>query len=186
MCRYLLNCSAEKVIREARQAWQGHFFVSDPSVFHVVSKKEENNEIFRVHLLPPHDEWRHVFAFKADQIQRSENDTILFVYPPSSTGNHIISTALYINSSERFPTDFFIARRNEVTTNIFEVHSGYNFSNKITISNQSTDCCPTVWETTIPIFLLSGKFLIGWFSQLQKSRIEHMDSIRMSIKNKSK
>jgi len=126
----------------------------DPSVFHVVSKKEENNEIFRVHLLPPHDEWRHVFAFKADQIQRSENDTILFVYPPSSTGNHIISTALYINSSERFPTDFFIARRNEVTTNIFEVHSGYNFSNKITISNQSTDCCPTVWETTIPIFLL--------------------------------
>jgi len=140
------------------------FFVSDSSVFHVVSKKEEKNEIFRVHLLPPHDEWHHVFAFKADQIQRSENDTMFFVYPPSSTGNHIISTALYLNSSTRFPTDFFIARRNEVASNIFEAHSGSNFSNKITISNQSTDCCPTVLKTTIPVFLLPGKFLIGWFS----------------------
>lgn len=136
-------------------------------------KKEENNEIYRVHLLPPHDEWHHVFAFKADQIQRSENDTMLFVYPPSWTGNQIISTALYLDSSERFPSDFFIARRNEVTTDIFEVNSGSNFSNKITISNQSTDCCPTVWRTTIPVFLLPGKFLNGWFSLLQKHKIEH-------------
>ena len=103
-----------------------------------------------------------MFAFKADQIQRSENDTMLFVYPPSWTGNHIISTALYLNSSERFPTDFFIARRNEVTTNIFEVNSGSNFSNKIKISNQSADCCATVWRTSIPVFLLPGKFLQYW------------------------
>ena len=91
---------------------------------------------------------------------------MFYVYPPSGTGNRIISTALHLHNSERFPTDFFIARRNEVTANIFEVNSGSNFSNKITISNQSTDCCATVWRTTIPVFLLPGKLL-------QKYRIEH-------------
>ncbi|KAJ7377716.1 hypothetical protein OS493_027278 [Desmophyllum pertusum] len=126
----------------------------DLPVFYVVSTRIENNEIYRVHSLPAHDEWQHVFAFTANQSRRSDNDTMLFIYPPSRTGNRIISTALYLNNSEHFPSDFFITARNEATTDIFEVTLNSNFSNKITISNRSADCCPMVWTTAIPVFLL--------------------------------
>lgn len=126
-------------------------------MFNVVSTRQEDDEIYRVHSLPAHDQWEHMFSFKADQIPRSKNDTMFFIYPPSRTGNRIISTALFLDNTERFPSDFFIARRNQVTADIFEVSLGSNFSNKITASNQSTDCCSTVRTTATPVFLLPGK-----------------------------
>ncbi len=138
----------------------GPCFVSDLPVFHVVSSREEDDEIYRVHSLPAHDQWEHVFSFQADQIQRTENDTMLFIYPPSRTGNHIISTALFLDNTERFPSDFFIARRNQATADIYEISFGSNFSNKITVSNHSTDCCSTIWTTKIPVFLLPGKSVL--------------------------
>lgn len=130
-------------------------------MFHVVSTREENNEIYQVQSLPAHDEWLHMFSFTAGQSRRSENDTMLFIYPPSSSGIHIMSTALYLNNSDRFPNDYFFAGRNEGTTDIFEFTISSNLSNKISISNQSTDCCSTVWTNTIPVVLLSGKIALA-------------------------
>lgn len=126
-------------------------------MFHVVSTRVEDDEIFRVHSLPAHDQWEHVFSFNADQIQRNTNDTMLFIYPSSTTGKHVLSTALFLHDTDRFPSDFFIARRNKSTADIFEFSFGSNFSNKITISNQSTDCCSKLWTATMPVFLLPGK-----------------------------
>lgn len=130
-------------------------FLSAPRVFHVVSAREENTEIYRIHSLPAHDQWRNKFQFTAYQSWRSENDTMMFIYPASRNGIPIISAGLYLNDSGRFPYDFFTAKRDETTSEIFELALSSHYS-RISISNKSEDCCSTVHTTAIPVMLLPG------------------------------
>ena len=135
---------------------------SDHPVFRVMSTREDNNEIYRVHKLPAHDQWLCMFSFTTGQSRRKENNTMFFIYPPSSRfGKSIISSALYINDSDRFPNDFFIAGRNEITTDILEFITNSSMSNKITVSNQSTDCCYSARTNIIPVILLPGKLALA-------------------------
>lgn len=132
-------------------------FIADPQVFHVASSTERNSEIYRVHSIPAHDQWRHKFQFTAHQSWLSENDTMMFIYPAFNNGRPIISTVLYLKDSQRFPQDFFIAKRDEATNEIFELALSSN-SSRISISNASVDCCSIVRTATFPVTLLPGKF----------------------------
>lgn len=130
-------------------------------VFRVMSTREDNNNIYRVHAVPAHDQWLHMFSFTTGQSQCKENDTMYFIYPPSRSGKSIISSTLHLNDSDRFPNDFFIAGRNEHTNDIFELTINSNISNKITVSNQSTDCCYSARTSRIPVILLPGKLALA-------------------------
>jgi len=130
-------------------------FLSDPRVFHVVSAREENTEIYRIHSLPAHDQWRNKFQFTAYQSLRSENDTMMFIYPASRSGIPIISAELYLNDSRRFPYDFFTTKRDVATSDIFELALSSHYS-KISISNKSEGCCSIVHTSAIPVTLLPG------------------------------
>lgn len=131
-------------------------FIADPHLFHVVSTREDNGEIYRVHSLPAHDQWRHRFDFAAYQSWRSENDTMMFIYAATTDGHPILSPTLYLHDSRRFPYDFFIANRSEASSEMFELALSSN-SSKISISNKSQDCCSILRTSKIPVILLPGE-----------------------------
>ncbi|XP_068718037.1 uncharacterized protein [Montipora capricornis] len=123
---------------------------NDRQVFHVVSKRKGSNEIYRVHHLPAHDQWLNKFQFTAHQIRRSQNDTMVFIYPASLRGKSILSTTLDLSDSRRFPSDFFIAKRNETPDNILELSLNSGVS-RITISNIAEDCCLVNQTASFPV-----------------------------------
>ena len=125
-------------------------------MFHVASTREENREVYQVHSFPAHDQWLHKFEFIAYQSLRTENDTMMFIYPASRTGKPIMSTIPYLKDPQRFPNDFFIAKRNNATNGIFEFSLSSN-SSKISISNKSDDCCLIVRTAKIPVIKFPGR-----------------------------